>query len=320
MIHITDENIEQSEETAVTLGNFDGIHLGHRALISLTKKLAEENNLKSAVFSFTPHPMFLFGNRKTTALIMSSDEKSITLENMGIDIYIEYPFTKEFAAMEPEVFARDIIFGKMKCRKLVVGDDYHFGAKARGDYELLKNIGKEYGADVYEVLSVDMYGSRVSSTRIREALNSSDIPAANKLLSVPYFIYGNVQNGKKFGRTRKFPTANIEVDEKKLYPPDGVYVTKTVVDKKEYMSMTNIGTNPTVNGKKRTVETNIFDFDGDIYGKNIKVYFYKYIRPEKKFADANELYLQIGNDKKTAKNYFLTDEFINVDKKTKGTI
>ncbi|MCI1931512.1 MAG: bifunctional riboflavin kinase/FAD synthetase [Clostridia bacterium] len=320
MIHITDENIEQSEETAVTLGNFDGIHLGHRTLISLTKKLAEENNLKSAVFSFTPHPMFLFGNRKTKALIMSSEEKSITLESMGIDIYIEYPFTKEFAAMEPEIFARDIIFGKMKCRKLVVGDDYRFGAKARGDYELLKSISKEFGADVYEVSSVDMYGSRVSSTRIREALNTRDIPAANKLLSVPYFVYGKVQNGKHLGRKFKFPTANIEADEKKLYPPDGVYATKTIVDGKEYMSITNIGTNPTVNGKKRTVETNMFDFDKEIYGKNIKTYFYKSIRAEKKFSDVNELYVQIEKDKKAAKEYFLTYEFKETDKKTKGTI
>jgi len=320
MIHTTDENIEQTEETAVTLGNFDGIHLGHKALISLTKKLAKENGLKSAVFSFTPHPMFLFGNRKNTALIMTSEEKSLTLENIGIDLFIEYPFTKKFAAMEPEAFAREIVFGKMKCRHLVVGNDYHFGNKARGDYELLKRIGAEYDAEVYKVDSVDFCGKRVSSTRIREALSKSDLPCANSLLSVPYFVYGQVQKGRQLGRKFAFPTANIKSDDKKLYPPDGVYATKTVVDGVEYMSITNIGTNPTVNSKKRTIETNIFDFENDIYSKKIKTYFYKFIRGEKKFDSLDALYSQIKADKAFAENYFNTEEFKETDKKTKSAI
>ena len=302
MEHITNQEISQNRPTAVTLGNFDGIHLGHRALIDITKRSAQKYNLKSVVFSFSPHPMFLFGNRKNLALILSIDEKKQLLEELGIDIYVEYPFTSDFASTDPEDFAADIVVEKMKCRVLVVGYDYRFGKGARGEYELLKSVGQRYGAQVIRVPSVDLYGERVSSTRIREALVNHDIKLANDLLTEPYFVYGRVSEGRRIGRRMNFPTANIIPDVKKLLPADGVYATKTVVKGTVYLSMTNVGTNPTVNGSTRTVETNIFGFSGNIYGEYIKTYFFEYLRGEKKFSGVEELSQRLEKDKINTKN------------------
>ncbi len=309
MEHIINQEITQNTPTVITLGNFDGIHLGHRALIGITKQYAEKLNIKSVVFSFSPHPMFLFGNRKNLALILSPEEKMQMLEKLGINLYVEYPFTNEFASTDPEKFASEIIFEKMKCRVLVVGYDYHFGRGAKGDYELLKKVGERYGAKVIKVPAVELYGKRVSSTRIREALANHDIKLANELLSEPYFVYGLVRQGRRIGRKMNFPTANIRPDIKKMLPSDGVYATKTVVDDKTYISMTNVGTNPTVNGCERTVETNIFGFSGDIYGKNIKTYFFEYLRGEKKFSGIEELSKRLEKDKSITKEYFSSNEF-----------
>lgn len=304
MEYINSKEINQTMPTAITLGNFDGIHLGHRELINITLNSAHKLKLKSVVFSFFPHPMFLFGNRTNTGLICSDDEKKMILENMGVDLYVDYPFTKEFAAMSPEKFASEIIFEKMQCKVLVVGFDYHFGKGAEGDYELLKKVGEKYGAEVIKVPEVELYGEKVSSTRIRRAIINKDINLANELLSEPYFVYGKVGEGRKIGRKINFPTANIIADDKKLLPSDGVYATKTEVDGKVYLSMTNVGTNPTVNGTKRTVETNIFDFSGDIYGKEIKTYFYKFLRGEVKFSNVDELSKRLEIDKENTRKYF----------------
>ena len=309
MEYINSDNIIQKNPTAITLGNFDGIHLGHRALIDITKRKAACLNIKSVVFSFFPHPMFMFGNRETAAVIVSSSEKRLILEKMGVDIYIEYPFTKEFASMDPEKFASEIIFERMNCKVLVVGYDYHFGKGAKGNYDLLKEIGQKYGAEVIKVPSVNLYGERVSSTKIRQTILSKDMELANELLTEPYFVYGKVTSGRHIGRTIDFPTANIQTEEHKLLPPDGVYATKTEVDGKIYQSMTNVGTNPTVNGAERTVETNIFGFNKEIYGKYIKTYFFSFIRDEVKFSSSEQLSERLRKDKLETVNYFLSEEF-----------
>jgi len=308
MEYLNSKNIYQSVPTAITLGNFDGMHLGHKALIDKTKEMAEKHGLKSIIFSFYPHPMFLFGNRKNLSLILSDEEKLKQIEDMGIDMYVEYPFDKEFASTEPEEFAR-IIFEDMKCKVLVIGYDYHFGKGAKGNYDLLKAVGEKFDAEVIMIKPVELYGSKVSSTRIREALSANDIILANDLLGYPFYVFGRVGKGKSIGRTINFPTANIIPQDNKLFPEDGVYASKTEIDGKIYMSMTNVGTNPTVNGNTRTVETNVFDFSGDLYNKEIKTYFFDYIRGEIRFSSVEELSKRLIVDKELTKAFFMSEKY-----------
>lgn len=309
MEHITDVNIEQNVPTVVTIGNFDGMHMGHRALISLTKEFAREENLKSVVFTFNPHPMFLFNNKAHKALIMSPFEKKHIMETLDVDCYIEYPFNMEFASMEPEKFAKEIIFEKLNCKVLIVGENYRFGKKQSGDYELLKELGEKKGVKVIYVPSVLYDGERVSSTRVRNCLINKDIDLANTLLTVPYFVMGEVIEGKKLGRTIGFPTANIKADNEKLFPPNGVYATKTIYNGKIYSGVTNIGINPTVNGQFKVIETYLFDFNEMVYGETLKTYFFKWIRDEQKFPSVSELTNRMKIDKEMSKNYFDSQEF-----------
>ena len=309
MEHITDTRIEQDRPTAVTLGNFDGLHLGHRSLINLTKQFAQEQGLKSVVFSFSPHPMLVFNRKEDFALIVDPAEKKFQMEQMGIDTYIEYPFDAEFAAMSPEDFAIKLIFEKLQCRVLVVGENYHFGKGAAGDYELLQRLGAERGVMVIEVPFV-LYGEeRVSSSRIRRCLLEKDLEDANRMLTVPYFIMGTVAEGKKLGRTIGFPTVNIIAHPLKLFPPNGVYATKTLYKGQYYYGVTNIGKNPTVNGTKKIVETYLFDFDKMIYGETLQTYFYKFLRSEQKFPSVEELQRQIALNAEQSREYFASEEY-----------
>ena len=302
MIVLNDKNIGENKFTAITLGNFDGIHLGHQKLISAVKDYAEKYSLKSIVFSFYPHPKSFFNSEKFYT-IFSPYEKEKLIGELGIDELIEYPFTYDFANVEPEDFA-DFIFDKMKCKVLVIGDDYCFGKNRRGNFSLLKETGSKKGAEVVEIYSVNDSGIRVSSTRIRECIMEKKFEETARLLGKHYFVLGEVIDGKKIGRKINFPTANIIPYKNKLLPPDGVYLTKTIYDNNIYKSITNIGKNPTVEGKERTVETHIFNFNEELYGKEIKVCFYGFIRNECKFTSIDDLKKQISEDKKKAFEIF----------------
>lgn len=309
MEHIVDRNIEQNIPTAATLGNFDGLHLGHRQLINLTKKYAKEEGLKSVVFTFSPHPMFMLKNKEHSALIMTDKEKKYSMKRMCIDLYIEYPFDAELANMSPEDFANNLIFDKLNCKVLVVGENYKFGRKQAGNCTLLKKLADERGIKVVFVPSVMYEGERVSSTRIRNCLIAKDIEKANRLLTNPYFILGEVIQGKQLGRTIGFPTINIAADKVKLFPPNGVYATRTVYDGKFYYGVTNVGINPTVNGSFKVVETYLFDFHKIVYGERLKTYFFKWIRDEEKFPSVEILKEQLKIDENNAKKYFQSQEF-----------
>ena len=302
MIVLNDKNIEEDKFTAITLGNFDGIHLGHQKLIFAVKSYAKKYSLKSVVFSFFPHPKSFF-NSENFYTIFSPCEKKRIIGGLGIDELIEYPFNYDLANVEPENFA-DFIFDKMKCKVLVVGDDYCFGKNRRGNFELLKETGGKKGAEVIEIYSVNDSGIRVSSTRIRKCIGERNFEETSRLLGKPYFVSGKVVDGKKIGREINFPTANIIPYKNKLLPPDGVYLTKTTYNNNIYKSITNIGKNPTVEGKERTVETHIFDIDEDLYGKDIEVRFYGFIRNEDKFSSIEDLKKQISKDKEKALEIF----------------
>ncbi|KXL52543.1 riboflavin biosynthesis protein RibF [Anaerotignum neopropionicum] len=310
MEHIAGTHIEQNQPTAVTLGNFDGLHLGHRALIQLTKQFAQDEGLKSVVFTFSPHPMLVFGKKENFALIMAPSEKKFTMERMGVDAYIEYPFDQEFAAMSAEDFAIKLIFEKLQCRVLIVGENYHFGANRSGDYAMLQRLGEERGVKVIAVPSVLFEGERVSSSRIRKCLIQKDLEDANCMLTEPYFILGTVSEGKKLGRTIGFPTVNIIAHPLKLFPPNGVYATKTLYHGRFYYGVTNIGINPTVNGTQKIVETYLLDFNQDVYGETLQTFFYKFLRCERKFPGVEELRQQIQINAEQAKEYFASQDYL----------
>lgn len=309
MKHITDRHIEQDCPTAVTLGNFDGLHLGHRALIKLTKEFAQDEGLKSVVFTFAPHPMLVFKKKEDFALIMAPSEKKYQMEQMGVDTYIEYPFDAEFAAMAPEDFAINLIFEKLRCRVLIVGENYHFGKGAAGDYEMLQRLGEERGIKVIAVPQVLFEEERVSSSRIRRCLIEKNLDEANRMLTVPYFILGTVKEGKKLGRTIGFPTVNIEAHPLKLFPPNGVYATKTLYKGKYYYGVTNIGKNPTVNGTEKIVETYLLDFNETVYGETLQTFFYTFLRSEQKFPSVEELQKQIARNAEQARAYFASEAY-----------
>ncbi len=304
MEHITTTKIQMNQNTAITLGNFDGLHMGHRRLISTMQQKAAEQGLLSVVFSFYPHPMFLFGNRDHQALIMSPEEKKRTIEQMGVDCYVEYPFTKDFAAMAPEDFAVQLIFQAMRCKVLVVGENYRFGKNHAGNVALLQQLGAQYGVEVICIPAVMAQGERVSSTRVRKALVEKDLDLVNALLTEPYFIYGEVVQGKQLGRTIGFPTINVVADPQKLFPPNGVYATKSLYDGQYYPGVTNVGIAPTVHGTRKIVETHLFDFHQVIYGKYIQTQLYAFIRPEQKFDSVDALQKRMTVDAALAREYF----------------
>jgi len=288
---------------AVTIGNFDGVHKGHRRLIELTK----EPGLMSLVLTFTPHPAFVFNANAEHKLITTETEKKRLMEELGVDIMVDYPFSKTFAEIPAEEFADDILFKQLCCKKIIIGEDYKFGKNRLGGVELLTRRAQHFGAEVVPVGIQTMDGEVISSTQIRKFLANGQIERANAFLGCAYFIMGTVRQGKKLGRTIGFPTINIVPDKDKLLPKRGVYLTKTEIGGVGYTSVTNVGVNPTVNAASSNemfVETYVNGFDREIYGTTVRVSFYEYIRDEKKFDDVEELKKQLEEDiKRTLKVY-----------------
>ncbi|WP_058485199.1 bifunctional riboflavin kinase/FAD synthetase [Defluviitalea phaphyphila] len=304
MKYISDSSIYQNKFSVVTLGNFDGIHLGHRKLIETVKKESKKRGYQSVVFSFYPHPQLVIKKNNFQGMIFSRNEKKKKLENMGIDIYIEYPFTKEFANISPEEFVKDILIKQLKTKVIVIGSNNRFGRKQEGNVQFLKEREKKWGISVIEISHVLKDNKIISSSRIRKELLNGNIQKVNELLGSPYVISGNVIEGKKLGRILGYPTVNISSQEERIYPPNGVYITRTKWNNKNFYSVTNIGYNPTVNGKNKNIETYIIDFNKDIYGEMIEVEFYKWVRKEQKFESIDKLVEQLKKDVNIAKLYF----------------
>ena len=292
-------DIMRQEDCVVVLGNFDGVHKGHQRLFQVAKDRAKANGLRTVVFSFYPHPTWVIGdNRK--ALIMSRRDKKQVIGEMGIDELIEYPFTRTFAAISPETFFVDILMKRLKAKILVVGSNYYFGKGKTGNPKYLRQLGEKYNIEVCIVDAVKIGGSMISSSSIRKLILEGNIEKANEMLG----IVGNVVQGKQLGRTIGFPTINLIADPDRVYPPNGVYATVVRVYSKTYRGMTNIGVNPTVSGQRKMIETHIFNYDADIYGEAVEVYFYHYVRPEQKFKDINALKAQIQQDKWHVQEFF----------------
>ncbi len=287
------------EPTAVTLGNFDGIHLGHQKLISTVKEYSKRDNLKSVVFSFYPHPVTVFKTKNNFSTMLDTREKKFVLDSLGVDILVQYPFTLDFAAYSPGEFF-DLLVEKTNCKVLVVGENYFFGKDKAGDYHTLKKFGQERGIHVIAIPPINEGGERVSSSRVRGLIRKADMEGVIMLLNKPYFVIGKVADGEKRGRKMDFPTINVLTSSEKLLPPDGVYLTRVAFEGRLYSAMTNVGVCPTFNGNERRVETHIFGFDQVIYGADVMICFYKWLREERPFSSVNELKAQLEKDKKLA--------------------
>jgi len=283
----------------VTTGTFDGVHLGHQKIVARLREIAGKEKGETVLLTFYPHPrMVLFPEDNQLKLLTTQQEKIRLLEKYGIDRLIIYPFTQQFSRLSSVEFVRNILINQLKTHSLVIGYNHLFGRNREGSFKHLKEYAPIYGFKVEEIPAVDVDNVEISSTKIREALKKGDVKTASEYLGYNYSLEGTVVKGKQIGRTLGYPTANIEVQDKyKLIPADGIYAVTVDIDKGNYKGMLSIGMNPTVNGKNRTIEVNIFDFNRDIYGQNIQINFIEKIREEEKFTSLEDLKNRLLVDK-----------------------
>ncbi len=282
-------------KNAVAIGKFDGIHLGHRKLLSYILG-QKADNMKSVVFTFDPSPEEFFTGH-TVRQLFTKDEKRRAFKELGIDILIEFPLTEETAATAPEDFVKRILVQQIGADYIAAGTDVTFGYKGRGDRHLLKSLSKKMGYELELIDKVRIDGSEVSSTRIRNEVSDGNMAMAARLLGENYSVSGPVEHGRHIGTTIGIPTVNVMPPDDKLLPPYGVYASRVHVDGAAFDGMTNVGRKPTISEKERVgVETYIYDFDSDIYGKFIKVELLKFVRPEMKFDGIESLKKQIASD------------------------
>ena len=296
------EDFRNIKNPVVTTGTFDGVHLGHQKIISRLIDVAKEEQGETVLLTFYPHPrMVLFPDDNGLKLLNTQQEKIRLLENYGIDHLIIYPFTKEFSRLTSVEFVRNILVNSIHTKRLVIGYNHHFGRNREGSFEHLKEFGPVYGFDVEEIPAKDIDHIEISSTKIRQALQAGEVEVAATYLGHTYSVNGKVVQGKQLGRTIGYPTANILMEDKyKLIPADGVYAVKVEHNGGMYHGMLNVGNNPTIEGKGRSMEVNIFDFDQNIYGDDATIYFIERLRDEVKFNGLDELKAALAKDKVNA--------------------
>jgi len=307
-----DLNNFYAHNPVLTIGTFDGVHLGHRKIIARLHDLAASINGESVIFTFDPHPRKVVAPSETNLRLLTTlDEKIALFEQAGIDHLIVYPFTPEFAKLTYEEFVEQILVGQIHVKSLVVGYDHKFGKGRQGDFDLLKSCADRLGFQIEKLDVLLVNESNVSSTKIREAIQVGDFETANAYLGYPFTIHGMVVEGQRLGRTIGYPTANIDaMDPDKIIPGYGVYAVRVTVRNQTYTGMLNIGSRPTVNhnADHRTVEVNLFDFSDDIYGEPVEVVFYHKLREEQKFASLDALKEQLAQDRINTISYFNQDK------------
>lgn len=304
MIIFEDLNeIKGIEETAVALGNFDGVHLGHQKLIKEAVACAKEKGLKSAVFTFSNHPRDLLPKAKKVKSILYKNEKADIIESLGVDYLFDVPFTRAVMTMDPVFFIDHILVNRLHMKAAFCGFNYRFGLAAAGNPEVLRNVGTDRGFSVFEMEPYKIKGNVVSSSLIRTLIASGQVEQCKTYMGRNYEIGGEVVVGNKLGRKLGFPTSNLVIDTNMVTPPNGVYVTFCDYNGIKYPSVTNVGNKPTIGHYNKNVETHIFDFDKELYGKKIIVEFLKKTRDEVKFDSVKDLSEQIVRDCREAKIY-----------------
>ena len=300
------EEFKKLDNAIVTTGTFDGVHIGHQAILNRLVDFAKKENGESVLITFFPHPRMVLQKDLSLKLLNTISEKIALLSKTGIDHLLIFPFTKEFSRMSSVDFVRDVLVNSIGTKKLVIGYDHQFGRNREGSFKHLVEFGPVYGFEVEEISAQDIDSISVSSTKIRTALvDYGDVKTASKYLGKPYHLSGSVVTGKKIGSKIGFPTANIKIEEEyKLIPKDGVYAVSLIIDKIEYKGMLNIGNRPTVSGKDKTIEVNIFNFDKEIYNHEIKLCFIERLRDEQKFENIEGLIAQLKKDKENSLKIF----------------
>ncbi|WP_294312248.1 bifunctional riboflavin kinase/FAD synthetase [uncultured Chryseobacterium sp.] len=283
---------------ALSLGMFDGVHLGHKSIIDELIRVGRENHLETAVLTFWPHPRFVFNPSENLKLLNTLEEKTFLMEKYNIENLFLKEFDEEFRNLTGEEFVRQILVEKLHVKYLIIGYDHSFGKNKSGNFELLQKLSEELDFEVEQMEAINIHENNISSTKIRKALLDGNIREANEMLGYSYSVSGTVVHGKKIGRTIGYPTANIETDCIKLLPKKGAYIVEVFVKDQHYKGMLSVGTNPTVNGEKLTVEVYILDFNDDIYNEKITVKFRDFLHDEIKFEGIEKLIERLDEDKR----------------------
>ena len=298
------KSFNATKPTIVTIGTFDGVHLGHQKIVAQITKNAHALNCDSLVLTFFPHPRMVLQESTEMKQLNTLNEKIALLDNLGIDNLVIHPFDKEFSRLTAEEFVKKVLVDVFKIKKIIIGHDHRFGRNRTATIDDLINFGETYGFEVEQISAKEINEVSISSTKIRNALLEGNTELAANYLGYDYSLTGIIFKGKQLGRTIGYPTANITIEEDyKLIPNNGVYIAKSVLNGKTVFGMMNIGTRPTVDGTKQTIEINFFDFKQDLYGQKITISLLHRMRSEQKFESIDALKNQLGKDKKTALSF-----------------
>ena len=301
-MNICKEEHQSERYTAITIGKFDGVHIGHGELLTELKKRKEEG-MSTLVFTFSKSPQNYLNQTEEMSIFSKQEKLEYFHQISWVDEYYEVQVTKEFLGLSPEEFVVKYLLRKFKAKHIIVGEDFRFGCNKSGDVSLLKKMGEKYNFSVTSIKKIRRQEMEVSSTEIRRVLEQGDMERANEILGHPFYLMGNVQHGRRLATDLGFPTANVEYPKDKIQIPFGVYATRIEIEEKSFYGITNVGTKPTVTSEKKVIsESYLFDFNEEIYEKRIKIYFYKFLRPEMKFETIEQLKLQIREDVKNAED------------------
>ena len=303
MREITDiTTFTTQQPTVLTIGTFDGVHLGHQKIVERVVTTARQEGLLATVFTFFPHPRMVVQHDKGLKLIHTLEEKKQLLQQLGVDLLVVQPFNEAFAQLSAEEFVSTILVQRLNVKKVIIGYDHRFGRNRTANIDDMRLFGEKYGFAVEEISVQEVDEVSVSSTKIREALNKGDVTTAEHYLGTPYSLTGTVVHGLKLGRTLGYPTANIQVTEDyKLIPKDGVYAVYSYIGSRKVYGMMSIGKNPTIEGKGASIEVYFFDFNGNLYDQKLTIEFVQYLREEQKFATIDLLKKQLQDDETAAR-------------------
>ena len=297
-------DFSSTKKTIITLGTFDGVHIGHKKILERVIQNTENEKYESLVLTFFPHPRMVLQEDCDIELLNTIDEKIDLLDEIGLENLVIHPFDEMFSRLTAEEFVKTVLVDRFDIHKIIIGHDHRFGRNRTANIDDLIAYGEQYNFEVEQISVQEINEISVSSTKIRQALIEGKMTLANDYLGYEYFLTGIVVQGKQLGRTIDFPTANIEIKENyKLIPQNGVYIVKSIIEDKVIFGMMNIGFNPTVNGENRSIEVHYFDFNADIYHQNVRVSILKRIRSEQKFSSVSALKTQLETDKKEALSY-----------------
>lgn len=301
------ENYSPEKQSVVTIGTFDGVHIGHQKIVNRLIESSQDNDLVSIILTFFPHPRMVLQKDASIKLLNTISERRAILDALGLDYLLIKTFSFDFSRLTAEDFVKDILVDKLRVKKVIIGYDHRFGRNRNASIDDLKRFGALYHFDVEEISAQDINAVAVSSTKIRKALSAGDVVRANNYLGYRFMITGTVVRGRALGRKIEFPTANIKVSEDyKLIPKQGAYIIEALIDKILVFGMMNIGVNPTVNGNQQSIEVHFFNFNKDIYDTEIQIHLIDRIRDEHKFESLEALKEQLFKDKDYALNFLKT--------------